>query len=861
MKSLRRILYAGLSCLLVQVTSAALKPLFHDNLNASYDFAVDVSSKSANTDFVDFSAQYPAAYNADLILEGANLHMGGESGPVSDIPAFRVKSHTSKAINVRALEDNDTAHVEFRFASGPQAVHATDLLLLLEGFNLTEQIEDHKMTIEVFLVDPFSILPPKTDTLVWRIIDYVRAFRAGQFGNNPPVLQRTATPPNCYPLQLTQPFMDLQTHRFTEEDLKFRVDRVRISVPRLKTVAQISGLPNPVVVNGGIRVHGVAISTGFYFGSYTEAEPYQTDGPWFSQANPNFATWRQEPVNSNVPVTDESIFRNAGCWVSSWATTMHAQGATKVEDFNSTQLVNLTPLTLARYAQKLGLFKNGNTETSLPSYNLPDLLKQLNTISGNTRLEYKDQLINDVNPIEDYLSRKIPVVLKVVGHDHFVVANGMETVKYQNSWVKTYRINDVGFTHNIRLVKSLNSNADWQNQFEYALVMSSSDKSIPNSLAIEIFSPAYAFVTDPLGRRRGLNPLDGIFYDEIPKVTEALGDPAKTILPFSGLPQDLDREKYLHINQPMDGQYQILVVGTGSGDYTLKITKVNAFGVATEQVSHGSTSKGQVDPFTVAYTDASGDVVPPITVADYEDVGWNRINPLTIRFSATDDGSGVVQTLVSLNGATPSPLNPLLLGEEGPHQVEFWSLDAAGNEEMHKSLIVRNDFSAPITSHNYSGTGSESGPVSIQFQASDNLSGVGESFLTLNGVPQSGLGSVILSDPGHYDLEFYSIDIAGNVEERKDLEISIQAGGDPIRHLMAKAKGTEVSLKWTPNGAPEYAVLRSTQGPNTGFVEIARTSERKFEDMGLSIGVTYYYKVVAGSSQSEVVSATVPGGR
>lgn len=642
--------------------------------------------------------------------------------------------------------------------------------------------------------------------------------------------------------------------------MKFRVDRVRISVPRLKTEARISGLPNPVIVNGGIRVHGVAISAGFYFGAYSEAEPYQADGPWFTQANPNYATWSQEPINSNVPVTNESIFRNAGCWVASWATAMHAQGATKVEDFNSTQSVNLTPLTLARYAQKLGLFKNGNTEISLPSYNLPTLLNKVNMISGNTRLEYKDQLAKDVNSIEDYLSRKIPVILKVLGHDHFVVANGMETVKYQNNWVKTYRINDVGFTHNITLVKSLNSNADWQNQFEYALVMSPADKSVPSSLAIEIFSPAYAFVTDPLGRRRGLNPLDGILYDEIPKITEALGDPARTILPFSGLPQDPDPEKYLHINQPVDGQYQILVVGTGSGSYTLKTTKVNAFGVATEQVSHGSTSQGQVDPFTIAYTDASGDVAPPVTVANYEDTGWNRINPLAIRFSATDDASGVAQTLVSLNGAFPEPLNLLLLSEEGQHQLEFWSLDAAGNEEMHKFLNVRNDFSAPITTHDYSGTGAESGPVSIRFQASDNLSGVGESILTLNGVPQSGLGSVNLYDPGHYDLEFYSIDIAGNVEERKTLEISIQAGGPPISHLKAKAKGTEVSLKWTPNGAPEYAILRSTQGPDAGFVEIARTSDRKFEDIGLSIGVAYFYKVVAGSSQSDVVSTTVPGG-
>lgn len=99
----------------------------------------------------------------------------------------------------------------------------------------------------------------------------------------------------------------------------------------------------------------------------------------------------------------------------------------------------------------------------------------------------------------------------------------------------------------------------------------------------------------------------------------------------------------------------------------------------------------------------------------------------------------------------------------------------------------------------------------------------------------------------------------GIIEERKSLEISIQIDVPSIQHLKAKTKGTEVSLKWTPNGSSEYAIFRSTQGPSSGFVEIARTEDRKFEDAGLSVGVTYYYKVTAGASQSEVVSATVAG--
>src|SRR6185369_1219613 len=190
----------------------------------------------------------------------------------------------------------------------------------------------------------------------------------------------------------------------------------------------------------------------------------------------------------------------------------------KVQAFNSSQIVNLTPLTLARYAEKLGLFKNANTDISLPSYNLPTLLNKINQISGNTKLEYRDQITTDVTLIEDYLARKIPVLLKVANHEHFVVANGMAAVKNQDgNWIKTYFINDVGYTGNIFLVNNTVPSQDWQNQFEYALVMAPADKSVTSSLAIEIFSPAYPFITDPIGRRRGLNPADGIFYDEIPR--------------------------------------------------------------------------------------------------------------------------------------------------------------------------------------------------------------------------------------------------------------------------------------------------------------------------------------------------------
>jgi hypothetical protein len=790
---------------------------------------------------VNFSAQYPAKYNADMIAEGATLRRGGGSGPVFEVPAFRMDSHTSNAINLRADQDNATAHVEFKFSQVPQAVHPGRLLLFLEGFNLTQKIENEEMTIEVFLVDPFGIEPARTVAIQWKIIDYVRSFRAGQVGTDPPILQRSAIPPNAYPLEAAQPFMDMQTHEFTEVELKFRVDKVRITVPRLKTSVKLTGVTDSVEIYGGIRVHGVAINSVYKFGKSGQTPYFLPDGPWYTQAHQTYGDWTLSSVNSNLPATLETLFRDHGCWISAWASALHSMGATRVEAFESNDLVNLTPLTLARYAQKLGLFENGNMSIELHSSKMGFLLDKINRIPGNVTLKYNDQ-VKDVAKLEDYLARKIPVLLSVHDERHFVLAIGMNVHNYEGNWVKTYLIHDPGYLGNERLV-SVDADLDWTNQFKYGLLAVPAARSIPSSLSIEIFSPAYAYIVDPLGRRMGLNPDDGILYEEIPMVTEALGQPSATILPTLGTPPDPDPVKYIHINQPVDGEYRIQVVGTGTGHYTMKTTRMNIFGHWTDQTVSGTTVPGKVDAYTLNYT------------------GWNRINPLSIRFTATDDASGVAQTLVSLDDGEPQSLNPLLIGEEGVHQVEYWSLDAAGNVEPSHSLTIRNDFSAPVSSHNYTGTGMESGPISIAFQASDALSGVAQSYLTVNGIARADFGPLALTDPGNYEIAYHSVDAAGNVEEDKGLDISIQAGGPPIPHLKAKAKGTEVSLKWKDIGAQEYSILRSTQGPSTGFVEIARVSDRKFEDSGLNVGVTYFYKVTAGGGESEVVSAVVPGGQ
>ena len=67
--------------------------------------------------------------------------------------------------------------------------------------------------------------------------------------------------------------------------------------------------------------------------------------------------------------------------------------------------------------------------------------------------------------------------------------------------------------------------------------------------------------------------------------------------------------------------------------------------------------------------------------------------------------------------------------------------------------------------------------------------------------------------------------------------------------IAIRPKSQKNQLVWTPvQGAVSYNILRSTDGPNSGFAAIATghvTDYATYLDTGLTNNVTYYYQVVA----------------
>ncbi|MEM2599404.1 MAG: PKD domain-containing protein [Thermoproteota archaeon] len=93
------------------------------------------------------------------------------------------------------------------------------------------------------------------------------------------------------------------------------------------------------------------------------------------------------------------------------------------------------------------------------------------------------------------------------------------------------------------------------------------------------------------------------------------------------------------------------------------------------------------------------DLEPPVTRALYEDV-WHN-SDFTITLEATDDMSGVAETYYRINNGMIKRVSvdgyPLMTMEGFNNTLEYWSVDNAGNEEIHKFITgIKLDKSRPV---------------------------------------------------------------------------------------------------------------------------------------------------------------------
>jgi parallel beta-helix repeat protein len=209
------------------------------------------------------------------------------------------------------------------------------------------------------------------------------------------------------------------------------------------------------------------------------------------------------------------------------------------------------------------------------------------------------------------------------------------------------------------------------------------------------------------------------------------------------------------------------------------------------------------------------DTMPPTTTYELSgfqgDASW-WVGGVTIVFSAADDTSvttdvsGLKEIKYRVNGGEWVTYSvPFVIDKDGIHEVEYYSIDVAGNEEEVKSIEIKIDTLPPVTSHELSGVEGKAGwwvsEVAVTLSAVDDtslttdVSGVNFTRYRVDGgewitysVP------FVIREDGIHVVEYYSVDVAGNEEEARPVEIKVDQTPPEITTLTATP-----DVLWPPN--------------------------------------------------------------
>jgi hypothetical protein len=209
------------------------------------------------------------------------------------------------------------------------------------------------------------------------------------------------------------------------------------------------------------------------------------------------------------------------------------------------------------------------------------------------------------------------------------------------------------------------------------------------------------------------------------------------------------------------------------------------------------------------------DATAPVTTDDYDGL-WHN-SDVAVTLTPVDDLSGVAATYYSTNGVDYVPglsfLVPALplAANDGEHTVTYYSVDGVGNAETPKSVVVKLDTQAPVTSV----LGSEAAwyrtPAVLHFGAFDQigLSGVAKTQSKIDGRAWTDGAAATVEAPanhswdGTHTVYFRSLDNAGNLEANQSLKVRIDTRGPACSAPSAASavQGSYATLKYRVSDA------------------------------------------------------------
>ncbi|MEW8970568.1 MAG: fibronectin type III domain-containing protein, partial [Mesobacillus sp.] len=244
------------------------------------------------------------------------------------------------------------------------------------------------------------------------------------------------------------------------------------------------------------------------------------------------------------------------------------------------------------------------------------------------------------------------------------------------------------------------------------------------------------------------------------------------------------------------------------------------------------------------------DMTKPETASDITK-DWATAD-VQVKLSAEDQLSGVAKTFYSVDGKEFAEGTTFTVAGDGEHQVKFYSVDLAGNVEDVQSKVVKIDSKAPVTASNIEDKWYQEA-VTIELAATDETSGVAKTFYSVNGLEYIEASEFTLEEDGVYEVSFYSVDTAGNVEAAQSQKVKIDS--------KAPVTISNVEDKWYQEAATvELTANDETSGIAATFYSVNGAEYTEGTEIEIKADGIYkvsYYSVDNAGNVEEAINQTV----
>jgi hypothetical protein len=220
-----------------------------------------------------------------------------------------------------------------------------------------------------------------------------------------------------------------------------------------------------------------------------------------------------------------------------------------------------------------------------------------------SRLSIDTASTSDTTKILDFIERKGPALGFNKPKGHWMVLTGTTDTGYS--------VNDP-YWYNTKTTDDERTDTDTMQDYDDVVTKAAlfsyrpELKPIQELLEFSLNSPAHLRITDERGRSVGYDTVTGQHLSEIPNGTY---DPEYAILNQSNPASDPHYAKHLMLVEPEGSAFELEVIGTGEGSYSLTTAVSDGAGDFFGKSVAGETSLGEVHRFTVL-TNLSDDSLP-----------------------------------------------------------------------------------------------------------------------------------------------------------------------------------------------------------------------------------------------------------